>query len=348
MNNIESTSIDAKKRSIEVDFSDSKRSLRTFPRLSSESFQHPDDKDASKALQAFPLLPELFKAINAKYFDQRIRMEHLTYNLRISRTQGNRLYDKFIKATRILDLQVLPELYLNTHPTIYAYSMGMEQPVVVLSQGCVDQLSEGELFAVIGHELGHIKCRHGLNKSLGLLLSSAGAGGISAMFPVIGPTALVGLKAALNHWARMAEFSCDRAAMLVVQDHKLVAEMLAKLSGFHKGVVPDFNFESVFAQLDDYDHYDQNSFQSLVKLQKLVLDALDQGFTHPSPILRIKRILDWGQSDHYHDLLDGHYLEEDLLPPPLPMVQASVRCPACGEYLPEDARFCSHCGSRLA
>lgn len=329
---------------VQMELDGKTRELRTFPRMSPDSFQHPDDKSASAALQAIPLLPELFKAINSGYMDQRIRMEHLTYNLRLGRTQGEKLYTRFAQAVRILGLPVMPELYLSPHPMIYAYTAGTNQPVVVLSQGTLSQLSEAEILGVIGHELGHIKCRHGLYKSLGSVFASAGVSGLSSMFPVLGPTALMGVNAALSHWSRMAEFSCDRAALLVVQDREVVASMLAKISGFHRGVVPDFNVDALFSQLADYERFDQSAFQSLVKMQKLLLDALDENLTHPSPIMRIKRILDWGASDHYGDIMDGQYMTEEITGGGAYRIGSLLSCAACGKELQEGAKFCSFCG----
>jgi Zn-dependent protease with chaperone function len=320
--------------------------LRTFPRISPAAFQHPDDKDASNALQAVPLLPELFKAINGAYLDQRIRMEHLTYNLRLGPSQGEKLYTRFLQAVRILDLPVIPELYLIMLPTPDAYSAGVSRPVVVLSYGCITQFDEAEVLAVISHELGHVKCRHGLNNSLATIFASAGVGGLAAMFPVVGPTATIAVRAALSHWCRMAEFSCDRAALLVVQDRDIVARMLSKLSGFHKGVVSDFNFESLYQQLEEYDRYDQNTFQSLVKLQKIVVDSLNQNLLHPSSILRIKRVLDWGQSDHFNDLMNGQYEYEDDAARSAGQ-ELILQCSVCGAQLDKDSKFCSKCGLKV-
>ncbi len=322
------------------------KNLRIFPGISGSSFQHSDDSSASSALQGVPLFPQLFSMLNSNYLDQKNRMGHLTYELRLGPTQGAALYSKCVQACRILDLPQLPEFYLNTHPMINAYSSGVNQPIVSLSYGCVAHLSEAELLAVIGHELGHIKCHHGFNQSLASLFAQAGVSGISNIVPVIGATAVFGFRAALGHWSRMAEFSCDRAAILVVQDPQVVAGLIAKIAGFYAGVVPDFNFESLYTQLDDYDKYDQNAWQSLVKLEKVIFDSIDESNTHPSPVLRIKRILDWGKSDHYEDILAGKYTSESSATLSATPMTNTIRCASCGTALQHDAKFCSRCGHR--
>src|SRR5712692_10203591 len=85
------------------------RNLRTFPGVSGSSFQHSDDSNAGNALQGVPLFPQLFSMLNSNYLDQKNRMGHLTYELRLGPTQGAALYSKCLNACRILDLPQVPE-----------------------------------------------------------------------------------------------------------------------------------------------------------------------------------------------------------------------------------------------
>ena len=294
---------------IAVELDGSVRELCKHPRIPGSAFQHPDDRAASQALEHVPFFSELFKFLNGNYFDQKTRMEHLLYNMRLGPNQGAHLYDKMILAARILDIDIVPELYLSNYPLIYTYSSGVKAPSITLSQGCLTMLSEAEQLAWLSHELGHLKCQHGTNRALATVVATVGVSGISTVIPVVGAAAVYGITAGLTRWSQMAEFSADRAALLVVQDAKVVANAIAKMAGFHESMVPGFSFEALIQQLDDYAQYDQNEFQSLVKLQKVLLDSLGQAWL-PSPILRIKRILDWGQSDHYKDILAGDYVQQ--------------------------------------
>jgi len=321
------------------------KSLRVFPQISGDAFQHPDDREASNAIQALPLFPEIYRFVRGSYVDQMMRMGHLTEAIRISSEQGANLYSKFVLAARILDVQQLPELYLDGSPEINAYAGGLNRPIVSLNRGILSMLSEGELMAIIGHELGHVKCRHGLNQSLVGLFASAGVERIASAIPVLGTVAAFGVKAALSYWSRMAEFSCDRAALLVVQDPQIVATALAKLAGFQEKIIPDFNFPALLRQIEDYEKYDQNTMQAILKLQKIFGDSLQR--THPLPVLRVKRILDWGKSDHYTDIMNGDYVRDTGVRPPPLMPDDSPKCSQCGRFMETGATFCSHCGSRL-
>ena len=334
----------AESKTLNVTIDGVPRTLTTFPEMSGESFQHPDDSDASAALQAVPLVPQLYKMVLGGYYDQMLRMRQLTYNIRLGPDQGADLYAKFVLAARVLDMQELPELYLDSSPEINAYASGLNHHAVTLNHGIISMLNEGELLAIIGHELGHIKCSHSLNRSVASLFASAGATQISSMFPVVGPAASIAAQAALAHWSRMAEFSCDRAALLVVQDPEVAARALAKLAGFHNGLIPDFNFEALLRQIEDYEQYDLDSVQSAIKMQKLLMNSM---MSHPCHVLRVKRILDWGKSDHYQDILSGQYVrEKSAKPPPFPKAQ-SLKCSHCGKFTEISASFCPHCGKPL-
>ena len=63
--------------------------------------------------------------------------------------------------------------------------------------------------AVLAHELGHLKCDHGLWLTVANVLAS----GTVSLLPVI--TGMV--EEALMRWLRAAELTCDRAALLVAQ-----------------------------------------------------------------------------------------------------------------------------------
>ncbi|KAI4375198.1 hypothetical protein MLD38_013098 [Melastoma candidum] len=83
-----------------------------------------------------------------------------------------------------------------------------------------------DLYAVLARELGHLKCDHGvwLTFANTLILgaySVPGLGGLIAQ----------NLEEQLLHWLCVAELTCDRAALLVALDPKVVGSVLMKLAG---------------------------------------------------------------------------------------------------------------------
>ena len=78
-----------------------------------------------------------------------------------------------------------------------------------LSPHPVRRLQLRPVQAVIAHELGHLKCDHGVWLTIANVLAS---GTLSVL-----PAASRAVEEALLRWLRAAELTCDRAALLVVQ-----------------------------------------------------------------------------------------------------------------------------------
>lgn len=76
---------------------------------------------------------------------------------------------------------------------------------------------------MIAHELGHLKCDHGVWLTVGNVLAS----GTLTVLPLLSGT----VEDALVRWMRAAELTCDRASLLVAQDPRVVISVLMKLAG---------------------------------------------------------------------------------------------------------------------
>jgi hypothetical protein len=105
-----------------------------------------------------------------------------------------------------------------------------EQPYVVVRTEVADRLTDGELVAAIGHQLGHIQNGHVPYVTALHYVSHA-----AAMFVrwMVQPATM-----ALRAWARRAEITCDRAALLASRDLTATLGMMVKLElgeGRHRG-----------------------------------------------------------------------------------------------------------------
>lgn len=65
---------------------------------------------------------------------------------------------------------------------------------------------------MIAHELGHLKCDHGI----WLTVANVIASNTRTALPLLSRA----VEDALLRWLRAAELTCDRAALLVAQDHR--------------------------------------------------------------------------------------------------------------------------------
>ena len=164
---------------------------------------------------------------------------------------------------------------------------GVEKPIIVLHSALVERLNDEETLAVISHEVGHIHAEHVLYITAARLIEFALNRSVAALLPgaeIIKLVVSLGIASALLAWARRAELSCDRSALLVTQDPHVIGRTMMKLGG------------GTFASKIDYDlfleqarefqkNYDEN------KLDKFWADIINAGLSHPFPVWRVSEIL---------------------------------------------------------
>jgi Zn-dependent protease with chaperone function len=105
-----------------------------------------------------------------------------------------------------------------------------------------------------------------------------------------------GISSALLAWARRAELSCDRAALLVTQDAHVIGRTMMKLAG--GTMASKIDYEKFLDQAREFQkNYDEN------KLDKFWADILNAGLSHPFPIWRVSEILKWVEDGQYQELM---------------------------------------------
>lgn len=90
----------------------------------------------------------------------------------------------------------------NAYPNAYTLAIAGKRPFVMLNTALIELLTEAELQCVIAHELGHLKCDHGVWLTIGNVLAS----GTMNFLPVVSSA----VEEALFKWMRAAELTCDR------------------------------------------------------------------------------------------------------------------------------------------
>lgn len=315
---------------------------REFPGISSAAFQHPLDVQATQNLRRIPLLSPLLKTISGAVFEKQMRLFSISNMIRLGPTQGHSIYDKFVQVATILDLPELPQIYISNQYTVNAYAYGVKKYQVVLFSGLIDALSEEELLAVIGHELGHIKCDHMLFKSIAYLVRWLGLEFFKSILPAgTGLLASLPLLLAILHWERMAEFSCDRASLLVVQDKEVVANALSKLAGGSQKILPEINLDDILKQAGEFEEAGTDFLGQIFKVNMMLLQ------THPFPIVRVKEILQWADTKQYQDILAGDYLLKTISAAAAVSEPTSKICPNCKQLANASASKCGACGASL-
>ena len=139
----------------------------------------------------------------------------------------------------------VPTLYVSPNiGSLNAHTFGTaEDPYVVVNAALIDHLSDAELLDVIGHECGHIQNNHVVYMTtLHFLRHAANAFLRWSVKPAV---------LALNAWARRAEITCDRAALLCTRDLDVSVACLVKLALGSRKLYSDINVDEYLRQLEE-------------------------------------------------------------------------------------------------
>src|SRR5687768_16577296 len=271
---------------------------KKFARLDKDQYIHPDDRRALAALRAIPGIDSALKKLLALTGESAIRVIFTASAVKVTPTQCPDLYAKLQIACTTLGVD-MPELFVQQNPNVNAFTGGVKRPVIVLHSQLIERLNDEEVLAVIAHEVGHIHAAHVLYITAAKLLELAATSALRAA-PIAGLiTEILSLtmRSALLAWARRAELSCDRAALLVVQDPDIIGRTMMKLAGgtFASRV----DYEQFLVQARDFQkNYDEKA------LDRFWADIINAGLTHPFPVWRVAEILSWVESGEYARLIN--------------------------------------------
>jgi Zn-dependent protease with chaperone function len=269
---------------------------RYFKDISSRAWEHPADREALSALESVPGLDGAVRSIIGATTERSLRLSTLASSARVGPRQFSGLHAIVQEAAAVLDLRELPEVFVTQGSTMNARTIGAEHPFITIETAMLDAMTDGELLAVIGHEIGHIMSGHAAYKTFIWYLANA-AGSFAALLP-LGSLAIDALVGALNEWDRKSELSADRASLLVTQDLSANYGALIKVIGGSHASEIDLN--ELFLQAEDY--IKENG--AIDNLNKIVRGL---GLSHPYPVFRLTELQSWSKSEAYAAALDGRY-----------------------------------------
>lgn len=270
---------------------------KKFADLSKHEYVHPADSKALAALRAIPGIDSALRKLLSLTGESAIRITFMASAVKVTPQQCPDLHAKLQIACTTLGVD-MPELYIQQNPIVNAFTGGVDKPIIVLHSSLIERLTDEEVLAVIAHEVGHIHAEHVLYLTAAQLLLAVAQIPLASL-PVAGiikDVLSATMRGALLAWARRAELSCDRAALLVTQDPHVIGRTMMKLCG------------GTFASKIDYDLFLEQAreFQKNYdekKLDKFWADILSSGLSHPFPVWRISEILQWVESGEYTDLM---------------------------------------------
>ena len=266
---------------------------KTLIGLNADGFRHPLDLQVTTTLKQIPALDVAIRSVLGSVAEQFFYLNNIASSVLVSEKQLPDLHKLLLDACKILDVEP-PQLYVQQNPVPNAYTFAMrgKKPFIMLHTSLIEMLNPEEVQAVIAHELGHLKCEHGVYLTMANLMVLA-----ANLLPAWGTVIAQSLQEKMMQWVRCAEFSCDRAALLATQDPKIIMSVLMKLAGGSPTLAPQLNLEAFIEQAKAYDNAISDDLgETLRMLQTAQL-------THPVPVIRAREIDRWSSSSQYHNLL---------------------------------------------
>lgn len=264
--------------------------------LKADGFRHPLDLEATNALKQIPGFDLLIRNAIGSIGEQFFYLNNIASSILVGQNQLPEIHDLLLEACKVLDLEP-PQLYVQQNPTPNAYTFAMrgEKPFIMLHTSLIEMLTPEETQAVIAHELGHLKCEHGVYLTMANVMVLA-----TNLLPGWGTMIAQSLQERILQWVRCAEFSCDRAALLATQNPRTIMSVLMKLAGGSPTLAPQLNLD---AFIDQAKAYDQASDRGLGETLRTLQTAQ---LSHPVPVIRAREIERWASSAQYQNLLQQH------------------------------------------
>ena len=283
--------------------------------LKSTEYEHPFDRAALEKVNSIPLLPQATNfLLNWVVIKWKI-VGLCGSNFHVTRESCPDLFRLAKDVTETLDLDRLPNLYMEQDYYVNAYTTGYQNDAfIVVTTGAVDKLSDEELQFIIGHEAGHVKSGHVLYHLMTAFISQ-----ILTNVPALGTA----LPSALNYWNRMSEFTADRAGLLACQDLNAALSAIMKMSGLPERYYKNASIDGFMKQAREFDEQYGGTTDKIIK----TISILDED--HPWTIIRAAELIRWVESGEYDRILRK--------------TKGKV-CPKCKKEIAEDMLVCPICG----
>ncbi|HEV8555020.1 MAG TPA: M48 family metallopeptidase [Actinophytocola sp.] len=270
-----------------------------FQRISPRAYEHPADRGALATLRAVPGISSVLKAIAGMWTERGERLYALASAIRVGERQYPRIDRLRNECAETLDLDTVPNLFVARHPVANAYTIGIDEPFIVLTTGMVEAMDTEGLRYTIGHEMGHVLSGHAVLRTLLLRLLRLQ---MTVSWVPIGALGLRAVIAALLEWYRKAELTGDRAGLLCGQNPAAALRHHLYLAG---GTGPgEIDISSFLEQAKEYEEVDDIR-DSILKLMTI------EGMTHPFAVVRAAELQRWAASEGYRAILSGDYQRRD-------------------------------------
>ena len=281
--------------------------------LKAEEFAYPEDKEALDNLKETEPLSSIINLVVDFVQQPMMRVKLLAGGTWVNQRNNPRVHNLAKACAKVLALDYLPEICILESPKMNAFTIGRrDKPIVVLFSTLVEHSSDGELAAVLGHEMGHVKNEHQPYHTLAYLISR----GIT----MLGSLSILSLPIdlMLRSWYRYSEITADRASLIVTGNPDLVRRVQVKLALGIRDLPEDISIREIL--------------EGQKKLEDTAVSRFAQLWTlHPFTAKRVRELQEFVATKEYVKIAEK--------------IQNSKfrHCKFCAARVPEDTLFCPEC-----
>lgn len=265
--------------------------LRTVLKgLDASAVLHPEDKSTLDKLKKIPGFKALVDKTVSSIMEKYAAIEYSAEGINVTEKSMPTIHRYVVEACRVLDMKQIPACSTDWDYDICSFSVGEQKPRIILQSGTVDLLSPEELFFMIGHELGHIKCGH---KSYHMFTE--------AMYmPLAGSDMKVWMnlvKMPMLNWYRVSDFSADRMGLLCCQDIYAALTTMIKMAGLPKKCYDQIHIQSFIQQAVDFNRNYCGTMDNIIKYLSINAAAM------PWLVVRAGELWNWYSSGEYNRMI---------------------------------------------
>lgn len=185
-------------------------------------FEHPAMQQVNQTLRQSIILNQMAEAISEKV--GKPWYESCFNSVQATDKQYGRLFELAMIAAQRVGFNQVPPIYIEADRGYQSNTYGAETNAFVnIGMFLPKLLSDRELLFILGHEFGHLVCRHALWTTVSMFLCGQSRGNLMSeglLAYLSNPLKILesGVESVIMNWMRVADLTADRAALLVCGD----------------------------------------------------------------------------------------------------------------------------------
>jgi len=256
-------------------------------------FEHPSMQQMNQTLRRSLVLNRMAESISQKV--GKPWYESCFNSVQVTEKQYGRVFELAKVAAQRIGFTQVPSVYIEADRGYQSNTYGSEKDAFVnIGTFLPKLLNDRELLFILGHEFGHLKCRHALWMTVSMFLVGQARGNLMSqgiLSYVSNPLKIIesGVESVIANWMRVADLTADRAALLVAGDIAVARRTL---------------FLLYFKSRKELDEVDVDEWAKQQEAQASTIGKVSQLMTSSTPYLglRLRSLEEFYTSPRYVDL----------------------------------------------